>query len=94
MNAYYDTLIRITRPNDPRGLRTTCIESLKKLHMTMGERTPRQNLSLIFGGLVKLIFEIATEEEDELLVKLVKGIVVQSTLYSLLPEDVKDLLKD
>ena len=92
MNAYYDTLIRITKPNEPRGLITTYIESLKKLHMTVGELTPRQLFSVVLGDLVKLIFERATEEDE--LVKLVKGIDPQSIVYSLLPEDVKGLLKD
>ena len=101
MNTYYDiemmlnTMIWLTRPKDPQGILTTFFESIKKLlrpEMTGGELTPR----VILDDLVKLLCKLEMEDptqRDEF-VKFVKGLDLQSIEYSLLPEDVKDLLKD
>ena len=99
MNAYnntemmLNTLIWITRPNDPQGISTTVFESLKKLlrsDMVGGELTPR----VILDDLVRLAHKEAMEDPTQRgkFVKFVKGLDPQFIEY--LSEDVKDLLKD
>ena len=86
-------------PLDPKNLIITLFESLKKinrLYMAGVEVTHELFIRELWGDQVKSIFERAMEDPTQRdgLVKLVKGLDPQSTAYSLLPEAVKDLLKD
>ena len=109
MDAYnvelmYDILIWIIRRKDPQDPMIHICELFKgmnRLYMTKDE-VSRELIAkeLLLNGPIKNLLNLACEramvdptERDEL-VKFVKGLDPQSTEYSMLPEAVKNLLKD
>ena len=77
------------------------LTGLGKIHMAKDEASRELIVKEITNGpinnLIKLVYARAMEEDPAIrgeLVKLVKGLDPQSTEYLMLPEAVKNLLKD